>query len=251
MNDTAITLTPDMHARLAAGYNARLNPAKNWDLPTLAGAGALRSTADDMLTFLAAFLGYADSPLASAMAAMFRERRSGPPTGDANIKVEVALGWMITTRGDSEIAWHNGGTGGYRSILAFDLKARAGVVALSNAGTVAGVDDIAMHLLNPAVALIKPPKKHTQISVDSSVYDTLIGRYEITPALVLVITRDADHLFVQATGQPRFELFPEGQRQFFLKVVDAVIIFDAEVNGHAPSLTLRRSSGDATAKRID
>ena len=71
-------LTLEMKARLAAGHDASLDTVKNWDLPTLAGAGALRSTANDMLTFIAASLGYTKSPLAPAMAAMLKERR---PTG--------------------------------------------------------------------------------------------------------------------------------------------------------------------------
>jgi serine-type D-Ala-D-Ala carboxypeptidase/endopeptidase len=105
--DTRITLTPEMKARLAVGHNQALESVENWDLPTLAGAGALRSTASDMLTFLAANLGYMKSPLAPAMAAMLKVRR---PTGQPGL--EVALGWHIRTINGKEIVWHNGGTGG-------------------------------------------------------------------------------------------------------------------------------------------
>lgn len=250
MSDTAIRLAPAMQARLAAPYDGSLNAARNWDLPTLAGAGALRSTATDMLAFLAANLGYTDSPLAAAMAAMLKERRSaGPALGDA--RMDVGLGWMITTRKDAQIVWHNGGTGGYRAIIAFDPRRRVGVVALSNAGTVAGVDDIAMHLLDPAVPLIGPTKPHTQISVDPRSYDALVGRYQAAPTFVLTITREGDRLFVQATGQPRFELFPEGDREYFLKVIDAQITFDANAGGHAPGLTLHQNGRDVPARRVD
>ena len=107
-------LTPEMKARLAAGHDASLDTVENWDLPTLAGAGALRSTANDMLTFIAANLGYTKSPLAPAMAAMLKERR---PTGQLGL--EMALGWHIFTTGGKEIIWHNGGTDGYRSFMGF------------------------------------------------------------------------------------------------------------------------------------
>jgi CubicO group peptidase (beta-lactamase class C family) len=250
MSDTSITLTTAMQTRLAAAYDGSLNAAKNWDLPTLAGAGALRSTVNDMLVFLAATLGYTDSPLAPAMAAMLKESRpAGPAMGDA--KIEVRLAWMTTTRGDAQIVWHNGGTGGYRSIIAFDPKKRVGVVALSNAGTTAGVDDIVMHLLDPAVPLMQPPKQHTQVAVDLEIYDTLVGRYQATPTFVLTVTREGDHLFVQATGQPRFEIFPEGPREYFLKVVEAQITFDADVGGHASGLTLHQNGREVAAKRIE
>ena len=49
MTSTRITLTPDMRSRLAVGHDEAMHPVANWDLPTLAGAGALRSTATDML----------------------------------------------------------------------------------------------------------------------------------------------------------------------------------------------------------
>src|SRR5271155_336858 len=104
MKSTAITLTPEMKARLAPGHDAQLETVPNWDLPTLAGAGALRSDADDMLTFIAANLGYVKSPLAPAMAAMLNTRR---PTGTAGL--EIGLGWHIITKGDKQIIWHNGG----------------------------------------------------------------------------------------------------------------------------------------------
>jgi len=54
MMSTSIKLTPEMQARLATGHDPALNPVANWDLPTLAGAGALRSTVNDMLKFVAA-----------------------------------------------------------------------------------------------------------------------------------------------------------------------------------------------------
>src|ERR1700687_3480262 len=75
MPDTGITLSSSMKQRMATGHTGMLAPTANWDLPTLAGAGALRSSANDMLTFLEAFLGYRESPLAPAMKAMLEVRR--------------------------------------------------------------------------------------------------------------------------------------------------------------------------------
>ena len=110
---------------------------------------------------------------------------------------------------------------------------------------------IRMHLLDPTVPLMQPPKQHTQISVDPKIYDALVGRYQAAPTFVFTVTREGDHLFVQATGQPRIEIFPEGQREYFLKVVEAQITFDADVGGHAPGLTLHQNGRDVPAKRIE
>jgi serine-type D-Ala-D-Ala carboxypeptidase/endopeptidase len=142
MNNTAITLTPEMKARLAVGHNAALKPVKNWDNPTLAGAGSLRSCVNDILSFLAANLSYTQSPLDHAMTAMLNTRRRTDVEG-----LEAALGWHIFTSGGREIVWHNGGTGGYRSFIGFDPKGRIGVVALSNTFTNVGLDDIGRQIL--------------------------------------------------------------------------------------------------------
>jgi len=148
MRDTRVTLTSEMKARLAAGHDAFLRPAENWDLPTLAGAGALRSSANDQLTFLAANMGYTESQLAPAMAAMLKVRRRKEQPGR-----EIALGWNVLPIRGREIIWHNGGTGGYRSFVAFDQKAATGVVVLSNTSGRPGVDDIGLHILEPRFPL--------------------------------------------------------------------------------------------------
>ena len=244
MKSTAITLAPEMKARLAVGHNAALEPVKNWDLPTLAGAGALRSTANDLLSFLAANLGYSKSPLEPAMAAMLKTRR---PTGQAGL--EIAMGWHIFT--GKEIAWHNGGTGGYRSFIGFDPKTRIGVVALSNTSTNVGVDDIGHHLLDPNVPLATAPKERKEAKVDPKLFDNYVGNYQLAPGFVLTVTRDQDHLFVQATGQPKFEIFPESDRDYFLKVADAQITFITDDKGRATELVLHQGGRDQHAKRTE
>jgi D-alanyl-D-alanine-carboxypeptidase/D-alanyl-D-alanine-endopeptidase len=245
MKSTGITLSPDAKARFAAGHNQSLETVAYWDLPTLAGAGALRSDANDMLTFVAANLGYVKSPLAPAMAAMLATRR---PTGTPDL--EIGLGWHILTKDGNEIIWHNGGTGGFRTFIGFDLKNRRGVVALSNTSTTAGVDDIGRHLLDANLPLAKPPKEHKQVAVDPKLFDGYTGRYELAPNFILTITREGTQLFGQATGQPRFELFPEGERDYFLKVVDAQITFETDEHGKATGLVLHQG-GDKHAKRIE
>jgi serine-type D-Ala-D-Ala carboxypeptidase/endopeptidase len=253
MKDTGIALSPGMKARLAVGHDDKLKPAANWDLPTLAGAGALRSTANDLLTFLAANLGYTKTPLAAAMAAMLNVRR---PSGNPGL--EIALAWHILTAtgDDGMIVWHNGGTGGYRSFVGYNPKTRAGVVVLANAETAAGVDDIGVHLLRPKTPLLdasafRPPKEHKEIAVDPKLFDKYAGRYELAPNFILAITREADHLFAQATGQPKLELFAEGEKEYFLKVVDAQISFEVDAAGKANQIVLHQNGRDMPAKRIE
>ena len=245
MKSTAVTLSPDMKTRFAVGHNQAQDAVPYWDLPTLAGAGALRSTANDMLTFLAANLGYTKSPLAPAMAAMLSVRR---PTGIGGL--DIALGWHIVTKDGREIVWHNGGTGGFRTFIGFDPKNRIGVVALSNASTTIGVDDIGRHLLDATFPLTAPPKELKQVAVDPKLFDGYVGLYQLTPSFIITVTREANQLFIQATGQPKFEVFPESDKDYFLKVVDAQITFETDAQGKATGLVLHQG-GDKPAKRIE
>ncbi|MGD0619808.1 MAG: serine hydrolase domain-containing protein [Bryobacteraceae bacterium] len=146
MHDTSITLTADQRKRLAPGYNAALNPVANWTFDVLAGCGALHSTANDLLTFLAANMELADTPLKAAMRRMRSMRK---PTGMPDI--DIAMAWHILTKFGGEIVWHNGGTYGYRSFIGFDPAAKKGVVVLCNAFM--DNDDVGLHELDSRYAV--------------------------------------------------------------------------------------------------
>lgn len=246
MSSTCIALSPALKERMAVGHNAKLEPVPNWDLPTLAGAGALRSSANDLLTLLAAELGYQQTPLAPAMAAMLAVRR---PTGNPGL--DIALGWHVFRKSKSEeIVWHNGGTGGFRSFVGFDENRRAGVVVLSNTFTNAGVDDLALHLLDTQRPLAKPPKARAEVAVDPKVFEGYAGQYELAPNFLVAVTHEGAHLFLRATGQPKFELFAESDREFFLKAVDAQITFETDGSGRAKAIVLHQMGRDLRGMRI-
>jgi len=87
-------------------------------------------------------------------------------------------------------------------------------------------------------------KGRTAIAVTEDLLEKHVGRYEITPAFHIVVTREGNRLFAQATGQPRFEIFPESQTKFFYKVVDAQLTFDGD------SLTLHQNGANMPGKKL-
>ena len=95
------------------------------------------------------------------------------------------------------------------------------------------------------------PKEHKEISIDSKLFDRYLGRYQIVPAFVIAVTREGDHLYGQATGQPRFELFAEGEHDFFLKVTDAQVTFEVQGDGPAGALVLHQLGRDQRATRVE
>ena len=145
MHDSGITLTPTMKSHMAQGFDANGTPVSLWDLPTLAGAGALRSTANDMLKFLAANLDSVNGPLAAAMTMARAPRR---PVGANN---SIGLAWNTVPLFGTLVTWHNGGTGGNRAFIGIDSQHHRGVIVLAN--TTISPDDIGFHLLVPQIPL--------------------------------------------------------------------------------------------------
>ena len=140
MTDTSIAVPEDKLARFAQGHSRRGKPVSNWDLPALAGAGALRSTVADLLTFLDAHLGEAPPGLAEAMRATHVPRAS-------RRAFSVGLGWMILTVDGQPgpVVYHDGGTGGFRSVAGFVAESGTSVAVLSSSSR--AVDRIGLEIL--------------------------------------------------------------------------------------------------------
>jgi D-alanyl-D-alanine-carboxypeptidase/D-alanyl-D-alanine-endopeptidase len=232
MNDTRITLDKSGRARLARGHTATGAPTANWDLLTLAGAGALRSTVNDLLTFLAANLDTVSKPLGPVLASTRFVRR------DIDAQMKIGLNWHILTAFQRPLVWHNGGTGGYRTFIGIDPANQRGVVVLSNQSV--APDDIGFHLLDARAPLTPAPKLRTEVSVDPALLETYVGVYQLAPTFALTITREGSSLFGQATGQPKIQLFAEAPTEFFLKEVDAQITFEKDATGKVTRLVLHQ-----------
>ena len=94
------------------------------------------------------------------------------------------------------------------------------------------------------------PEERSVTKVDPKTLDAYVGAYRDS-GMVFTVTREGDQLSVQLTGQPKFPVFPQSERKFFLKVVDAQIAFDVDAAGRATQLTLHQNGMDHVAKRID
>ena len=135
MHDTTIALSPEQQARFLPGHTADHRPAHSWDLDAFAGAGAIRSTASDMLTYLEANLhpagvkplgdSMADRTLSSALV-LDHELHA-----DSMGNQKIALAWLYDPSTGN--FWHNGATGGYSAYAFFNPKGGYAAVVLLNA----------------------------------------------------------------------------------------------------------------------
>jgi CubicO group peptidase (beta-lactamase class C family) len=244
MKNTGINLTPDMKAQLATGHNSYLQPVSEWDTFAMAGAVGLKSTAQDLLTFVEAALGYRQTPLAESMNAMLSLRR---PTRYAGL--ELALGWHVLSTSSAQIYWDNGGTGGFRAFLGFSQRNKVGIVVLSNTDGTNGIEDIGLRLFNPASPEQAFQREHAEIKVDPAILTKYVGVYQLSDGMLLTIMQAGDHLAAQL-GQQKFQLAAESTKDFFVRNVEGQLTFVTDRTGNAYMVVMHQAGTDLPAKRI-
>ena len=244
MGDTRITLDEALRSRLAQGHDADGNPVANWDLPTLAGAGAIRSTATDMLKFLAANLGLTKTGFDGAIANTHRVHFATPADGG-----DEALAWQI--RRSDRVIWHNGQTGGYHAFAGFSPEKRVGVVVLVNSASMYS-DAVGFRLLKLMMSgeaePLKLPKATELAETD---LEPLVGRYKLGPLATVTISREKNQLFAQITGQPQARIYPESKTRFFWRLVEAAVSFEAGEDGQIARLVIHQGGQDLKAEKIE
>jgi serine-type D-Ala-D-Ala carboxypeptidase/endopeptidase len=230
-------------ARGAQPHDESGDPVPPWAFGALAGAGAISSDVDDLLDFVAAWLDPPDGRLGDAMRLAAQQRC-------AHDGVRMALGWHLGlgfADGDP-LRWHNGQTAGSHSYVAFDPEAGIGVVVLANTASMM-VDNLGMALV---LMLRGVPYELTLPDVPAIAPETLeryVGVYRVTDDFELTVTRSDSRLFVQATGQPRFRVWPESQTRFRYRVVDAAIQFELTHDGEVRRLVLHQNGAEVPAPR--
>ncbi len=236
MNQTFVSGT-SKEKNLATGYSDN-TPVKAWtwnNESVLTGAGGLVSNAEDMMKFMTAQLTPSDTQLSKAFALTHTARADA-----AGMK--IGYGWHIR---DEKIVWHNGGTGGFRSFAGFDKSKNKAVVVLTNSNT--GADDLGFHLLNDQYEL-KALKK--PLTISEAVLKNYVGTYEIAPTFSIAVTLENGGLMIQATGQPKANIYPESETKFYLKIVNAQIEFFKDAAGKVEKLELHQGGAVMPGKKV-
>lgn len=94
------------------------------------------------------------------------------------------------------------------------------------------------------------PAEKTSIQLNPQILEGYVGHYELAPGTIIEVTTKDNQIFGQMTGQPTFEIFAEKEDVFFLKVVDAQLLFDKNTEGKVIGLTLNQNGRQMPAKRI-
>jgi CubicO group peptidase (beta-lactamase class C family) len=257
MTNTGVYRNDKPPSGAAVGYEyegGHFKKTLDWDMSWAGGAGTIYSTVKDLYLWNEAiFTGQVLSKedLAAAFTPVITEENKSD-----NLVDGYGYGWGISHfRGVREIS-HNGGLHGFLSSLIRLPEQNFTVVVLINAspakpGTDPGAlaHEIAEMYLGFELAArpVRSTKAGENISHDALA--AIVGRYDYGSAN-LVVTLDGDHVYAQLGGQPRFEIFPKSDTEFFWKVVDAQVAFVKDPTGKVVSATHQQGGMTIHAARL-
>lgn len=235
MQDTCMVPTTSQASRLAPPFNQD-KPEHSWTFQSLAGAGALRSTAADLFLFGQALLNPESSPLCAAIKLLIQ-----PQTTEG----DVGLGIQIS-KIDGRLSYaHGGGTGGYRTLFQVTPSLnRVQVILINNAA------------LEPQTILnatrVEQPRSHDAgKTLTPEQLAAFQGLYGASKPQFTVLCH-GDHLLCQLTGQAFLRIHPhERDDRFFYKEVPAELQFSRDDRQQINALTLFQNGREIRFPKTD
>ena len=209
-------------------------------------AGALYSTVDDLDKWNQALYGGKVISEKSLQAALTPVVLNG--NSQAQQKYGYGLGLNIY-RG-MDIVAHSGGLHGFLTQLAYYPKEKMTVVMFTNTSD----PEVNFDPNKIAEAFVwnklDSQTSFAQSQVKPANLEQFTGRYEFINVGVLTVTTSEDRLFAQLSGQPKFEIFPSSENEFFWKVVDARLKFVRNDNGEVGKAILMQNGQQLEAKKL-
>ncbi len=255
MNHTGVHRSGVPLEHEALGYEfsgAAFTNALNWDMSRAGGAGALYSTVEDLFHWNEGVFGgklLKQASLKAAWTPVKTEDNKDDHSGSG-----YGFGWFVSElRGAQEIS-HGGGLNGFSSFIMRLPRENFTVAILANAlpGAPGAEPATLAHLVTQfylGEKLDPRPIHKIDPDVSPAAFDGLVGRYDYGIG-ILTVTKEGRHLYAQLGGQPRYEIFPKSDTEFFWKVVDAQATFVKDKNGKAIKVVHHQGGQVINAPRL-
>lgn len=238
----------------AVGYsfaNGAFRRAIDWDMSWAGGAGSLYSTVEDLYRWYEGVFGQKvlnPESLAAALTPGVTEENKNDSRDSG-----YGYGLHITRfRGAREIS-HGGGLHGFLTNVLRLPDKKLTVVVLTNSfpQKPSSLPAALSYLIVEAYigAELGSPPLPARTAVPASALAAIVGRYDYRQA-ILDVTQEGDHVYARLGGQPRFEIFPKSETEFFWKVVDAQVTFNKDASGKVVSATHHSNGGTIHAARL-
>jgi CubicO group peptidase (beta-lactamase class C family) len=209
-------------------------------LDGIVGDGTVNSTTGDLLKWDRAL--YADKLVSKRS----RDLMFSIPVLPNGEKTNYGFGWMIETNKDfGKIAQHSGGWPGYYTYIERETDNDKTIIVLQNNDTEAPVPANTLRRLLYGLPIVT---KRQEVTLTEDIMKAYIGEYELAPGYAMQITYD-NGLKTQLPGQQKFDLFPESETKFFLKVVDAQLEFFRDEKGMVNKAVLYQNGRELSAPK--
>jgi CubicO group peptidase (beta-lactamase class C family) len=184
---------------------------------------------------------------------------------NSSIHLSYGLGWGLYQSPHGKAFFKEGHLEGFRHYTVCFDQQKTGIVIMTNSANGEGIfKELLETLLKNTFTPIewegftpynqlppRPPlKQHTEITLDTKILDRYVGRYAVSPELVVAVVREGGHLIIKE-GDENHEMFPESERDFFSKTADDEITFVVDNQGHVMEMDLRTGGRKLPIKRIE
>jgi hypothetical protein len=157
---------------------------------------------------------------------------------------KIGLALVHTKDRGQDSYFHEGGTGGYRSVVYVRPASGIAAVVLASNATANPLGWLAAW-----EAAGRQPVTRSEVSLPAAALDEYVGVYPIDKSARFTVLRRGDGLVARLTGQPFFPVFASAKDEFFYKVVDAQLSFHRDASGKIEGLTLHQNGRDIPATR--
>ncbi|MCQ5454696.1 DUF3471 domain-containing protein [Bacillus paralicheniformis] len=104
-------------------------------------------------------------------------------------------------------------------------------------------------LFDKAYKIPDRPADKKKKEIDPAIYKRYVGSYSLQDGTAADVTVDKERLYMQITGQIRFELFPASETRFFLRSLSVEVEFILE-DGVVTRLIIYQNGAEEEAVRI-
>ena len=277
MNRTSMIWQSQFENDFANGYDEygrSLGPERR---PRADAAGSMQTTLNDFARFMQAVIDgqglrrETRELMLSPQIQIFSKHQfptMAAETTDENkpIRLSYGLGWGLYWTPYGKAFFKEGHDEGWRHYTVCFDRPKSGIIIMTNSSNGEGIfKELLETLLRNTFTPIewegytpynqlppRPPlKEHKEVAVDPTLLDRYVGRYGEPPNLILTVRREGNHLSVQENDEPKQEVFPESEREFFSKVADDELTFEVDSQGRVTGMTLRTDGKEIPIKRID
>jgi hypothetical protein len=236
----------------------------------------MQTTLRDYATFLTAVMGR-QRLNASATAEMFRLQvrihsahqfpslNNELTSANDGIQLSYGLGWGLYSSPYGKAFFKEGHDEGWRH-LALCFENGSGILIMTNSSNGEGIFKPLLESILGKTSFpfewesytpynLLPPlpklKEHKKVSLTPAQLNRLAGRYALSPQVILTVSVENSHIFVQENDEPKQELLPKSSKDFYSTTSSDECSFEPADGGPAQVLVLHLGGKDLSLKRLN